>query len=257
MVVYVPNLDCHRQWRAIHEMNGVHLTAFPGNRDSQPILRSVEGQYRHTIPVFKSRVTLFDPRRDRRSYVVEWDIAIYLLQCFPERLLNKKLLFDAVFGSRDETKIAIRNPPRSRFYRFSVPAYHSVPLIAIAGIRQQADADVIPGTESGSGKILAQRPALAVQLVETPEFRRGLHRFQAIAHLIEHHEHVGLAEPDSLSDHVRIDYVVVDFNKNRSIQIVELARPPERHVRRIARPRRSLPVANTVFQASLAILENS
>ena len=56
------------------------------------------------------------------------DIAIDLLQFFPERLLNKKLLFDAVFGSRDETKIGIRNSPRSRFYRLSIPAHHSVPI---------------------------------------------------------------------------------------------------------------------------------
>src|SRR6267154_2052863 len=131
-----------------------------------------------------------------------------LLRNFAKRLLHKETAAATLLGRGTIVKIGVRNTSRRRLDRPAIPADDSRPLIAVAGVCQQAYAETSLHAESGGGKIFMQSATLPVQFIKAPKSCGTFLWLQPIAQLIEQQEHVCLLQPDLLSHHTRSDSLI-------------------------------------------------
>src|SRR6266481_1660925 len=140
-----------------------------------------------------------------------------LLRNFTESLLHKEIAAAALLGRRTGIKIGIRSTSWRRLHRPAIPADDSRPLIAVAGVCQQADAQAIFHAESGGWKIFMQSATLPVEFIETPQLCGTFLRLQPIAQFIEQQKHIGLPQPDLLSHDTGSDSLIVHAHKPRGV----------------------------------------
>src|SRR6476646_6394208 len=120
-------------------------------------------------------------------------------------------------------EVDVRNMARCWLHGFCVPSNDPAPLIAIAGIREQADGNSCVRSKSSSGEVLAQRSPFAIDLIKTPERRRCVERLQAITHLKGQIVDINLVEADPLADDTWCNSLIMHFGKNSCIEVGELA----------------------------------
>ena len=99
---------------------------------------------------------------------------------FAEGLADEKPALIAVVFAADKTKVDIGNSVWRRFHWFSIAPDDPVPSVAIAGVGEQADRDVVMRSESCCGKIFMQRAAFTRGLIEAPERCWWVERLQGI-----------------------------------------------------------------------------
>jgi hypothetical protein len=174
-----------------------------------------------------------------------------------EGLLHEKLAAGLLFFIGARIKMHVRNSAGCRFHWAAIPPNHARPLILIAGIRQQADRNSLPGTESCDRKIFPQRFSSPGRLIEAPQFLAIPLRLQPVTQLVENEQHVVLAQSHGLLyDLWRPDFVLHLYERGGG-QVLQRALAGQRYARPFPRPGVRFPVLYAIHDTAVFVLKNA
>ena len=158
--------------------------------------------------------------RRRQCHQLAGALIVSLHEGFAEGLFYKELMALPFLVATNIAKVDVRNQPGSYLQRFRVASNEAAPMIAITGVGEKSYCDTPLSAKARARKVLVQSPALAVQLIETPELRGRLHRRQAVRHLVKQQKNIHLMKPNPFPHNLWSNHFILHLDRNRCVQVL-------------------------------------